>query len=281
MLSKPLKRPIVRYHGGKWMLAPWIISLFPSHRTYCEPFGGGASVLLRKNRSFSEVYNDLDDEIVNLFQIARDRGSELRDALSLTPFSRVEFQNAYRKTDDKLEEARRCIIRSFMGFGSDGIHSSHRTGFRGRSQRSGTTPAHDWANFPKSFEAIVSRLQGVVIEHKPAIDVILKYDARDTLHYVDTPYVHSTRKRVDAARGYRHEMSDDDHRELSAVLKTLSGKVVLSGYPSALYEDLYGHWHRIERTGSFADGARQRTESLWLSPNITLANDLFSERTTH
>lgn len=101
------------------MLAPRIIEHFPEHRCYVEPFGGGGSVLLRKPRSYAEVYNDLDGEIVNLFTVARDRGDELVRLLELTPFSRDEFQQSYEPTDDPLEQARRTIARSFMGFGSN------------------------------------------------------------------------------------------------------------------------------------------------------------------
>lgn len=256
-------RPLLRYHGGKWLLAPWIISHFPAHKTYVEPFGGAGSVLMRKRRSFTEVWNDLDEEVVTVFRMAREQGRELVRALELTPFARSEFEASYLPTDEPLEIARRVIIRSFMGFGSDGVHSTHRTGFRGKSQRSNTTPAHDWRNYPEALRFLIDRLQGVVIEKKPAIDCILRYDSPESLHYIDPPYVHSTRKRVDAARGYRHEMTDDDHRELAAVLNQVSGAVVLSGYSCPLYDELYADWSRTERTGAFADGARQRTEVLW------------------
>lgn len=246
------------------MLAPWILSQFPAHRTYVEPFAGGASVLLRKARSFTEVYNDMDDEIVSFFRVVRDHGAELVASLELTPFARAEFNGAYQPAATELERARRTVIRSFMGFGSDGVHSSHRTGFRARSERSGTTPAHDWRNYPACLRAIIDRLQGVVIEHEPALKVIERFDSPETLFYVDPPYVHSTRVRVDAARGYRHEMTDEDHRDLAAVLNRVAGAVILSGYPCELYEDLYSKWERIERTGPLADGARERTEVLWL-----------------
>ena len=102
-------RPLVRYHGGKWMLAPWIIAHFPPHRTYVEPFGGGGSVLLRKTRSYAEVYNDLGGEIVNLFRVARARGEELARLVELTPFARAEFAESYEPAEDELEEARRLI----------------------------------------------------------------------------------------------------------------------------------------------------------------------------
>lgn len=246
------------------MLGPWILANLPAHRTYVEPFGGGASLLLRKPRSFTEVYNDLDDEIVSFFRVVRDHGAELVRRLELTPFARAEFQEAYEPTDDEIERARRTVIRSFMGFGSDGVHSTHRTGFRAKSQRSGTTPAHDWRNYPEALRLIVERFRGVVIEHEPAAKVIERFDGAGVVFYVDPPYVHSTRCRVDAARGYRHEMTDADHEDLAALLNRVQGAVVLSGYPCDLYDRLYAGWQRVEKTGPLADGARERTEVLWL-----------------
>lgn len=124
-------RPLLRYHGGKWKPAPWIISHMAEHKTYVEPFGGGGSVLIRKPRAYAEVYNDLDEDVVNLFRVARDRGEELRQALALTPFARGEFDISYDETADTLERARRMIVRSFQGFGSAAA-SGERTGFAHR-----------------------------------------------------------------------------------------------------------------------------------------------------
>jgi DNA adenine methylase len=258
-------RPAVRYHGGKWKLAPWVLRHLPPHRVYVEPFGGGASVLLQKPRSYAEVYNDLDGEIVNLFRVARDDGERLAQACELTPFSRVEFEAAYEPAGDALEQARRTLIRSFMGFGSAGI-SGQVTGFRANSNRSGTTPAHDWMNYPLHLRTVVQRLRGVVIERRVAVEVMHIHDAPTTVHYVDPPYVHSTRAMRTRAPSYRHEMTDDDHRALGAALRRLRGMVVVSGYRCALYDELFDGWRRVD-SAAHADGARERVESLWLSPS--------------
>lgn len=267
-----LTRPVLRYHGGKWKLAPWIISFFPEHRVYVEPFGGGASVLMRKKRAYAEVYNDLDGEVVSLFRILRDpKGSvELRRLLELTPFAREEFKAAYAVSSDPIEQARRTLVRAFMGFGSASFNDSHATGFRHNSNRSGTTPAHDWVNWPKHVQAFTERLAGVVIECEPAAKVIQDFDGQgngSTLFYVDPPYPHGTRgnKQSGVRQCYRHEMTDEQHRELAAVLHSVKGMVILSGYPCEMYDnDLYSTWKRFERN-SLADGARKRTEVLWLN----------------
>lgn len=270
--DEPRKRPLVRYHGGKWKLAPWIISHFPEHRIYVEPFGGGGSVLLRKARSYAEVYNDLDCEMVNLFRITRDRGDELHEVLQLTPFSRDDYLEAWNPSGCPLEQARRTVIRSFMGFGSAAItsmravHNTKRgglakTGFRANSNRSGTTPAGDWRNYPEALLAIIDRLRGVVIENRPGIKVMESHDGPSTLHYVDPPYLAETR---DAGGDYRHEMDTSQHEALAHSLSLLKGAVILRGYPSDLYERLYAGWRRVEKTGPFADGAAKRTEVLWM-----------------
>src|SRR5690606_38406754 len=128
------KRPVVRYHGGKWTLAPWLISHFPQHRIYVEPFCGGASVLMRKPRVYSECINDLNGEMVNLFRVLRDESQALRlqRALYFTPFARDEFFEAYQSATDPVETARRTIVKAFMGFGSAAITSvsARAAGFR-------------------------------------------------------------------------------------------------------------------------------------------------------
>lgn len=255
------RRPVIRWHGGKWLLAPWIISHMPAHRVYVEPYGGGGSVLLRKPRAYAEIWNDLDGEIVNLFRVLRsNRADELVRQLHLTPFSREDFNEAYEADGDTVERARRLIIRSFMGFGSNG--HNRVTGFRANSHRSGTTPAHDWQNYPHSLQQVIARLAGVTIENKDATAVMLQHDGAETLHYVDPPYVFATR--ADLSKDYAHEMTDANHEDLLAFLLGLKGKVILSGYPSALYDDFLQGWRRVERK-ALADGASPRVEVLWMN----------------
>lgn len=264
-------RPILRWHGGKWLLAPWIIGYFPPHRCYVEPYGGAWSVGFRKPRAKAEVWNDLDDELVNLFAVMRDPASSqaLVSALRLTPFARLEFLQAYELSSDRVERARRLIIRSFMGHGSDGASGQYRTGFRANSNRSGSTPAVDWVNLPDSLEIAINRAMGVVLESRPAVQVMQAHDSEDTLHFVDPPYLQATRtrahRRADNGGVYRHELSEADHIQLLDLLRTLSGKVIICGYPSALYDQLLTGWHRVERP-ALADGALPRTEVLWINP---------------
>lgn len=262
-----MSRPVLRYHGGKWRLAPWIISHFPPHRVYVEPFGGAGSVLLRKPRAYAEVYGDRWGRVVDVFKVLRNPAdaAELRRRLSLTPFARYEFdaanEEAHEAEADIIERCRLTIIRSFMGHGSESTRADSSTGFRSNSNRSHTTPAHDWANWPEVVPAFVDRLRGVVIENADAVEVMRRHDGSETLHYVDPPYPHSTRT---LRHGYAFEMTDDDHKRLADTLLNLSGMVVLSGYGCQLYDDLYAGWRRVE-TEALADGARKRVEVLWIN----------------
>jgi DNA adenine methylase len=261
-------RPVLRWHGGKWKLAPWIIGHFPKHRVYVEPFGGAASVLMRKPRSYGEVYNDLDVDVVNLFRVLQNplSAEALRLKLHLTPFSREEFELGYVDCDEPIERARRLIILCFMGFGSNGHNKATRTGFRSNSNRYGTTPAHDWANYPGRLPDIIERLRGVVIENRDAMEVMAQHDSAETLHYVDPPYVWETRSSaMHRNRCYTHELDAEGHKALLFFVRGLSGAVVLSGYPHESYEAVLGDWRRIEMA-AHADGARDRVEVLWLNP---------------
>ncbi len=264
-----MSRPILRWFGGKYLLAPWIIEQMPPHRIYTEVFGGAASVLMRKPPAYAEVYNDLDGDVVNVFRVLRNPvlAVELERVLRLTPFARAEFDGAYEPTNDPVESARRTIIRSFMGFGSNSANVEMSTGFRANASRSGTTPAHDWANYPDEIRTFCERLSKVTIENRDYREVILQQDTPETLHFVDPPYVPSTRS---VKHAYRCEMDNEGHEVLLDFLKfQVKGMVILAGYDNALYRSRLD-WHRIERE-AHADGARDRTEVLWLNPACVAA----------
>lgn len=245
------------------MLAPWIIEHMPAHRVYVEPFGGAASVLIRKPRSRTEVYNDLDGEVVNVFRVMRDpaMNRQLKELLILTPFSREEFDAAHEPSSDPVEWARRSIVRSFFGHGADSLTREHKSGFRAKSFGSSRDASKDWINYPKELDAFLDRLTGVIVESKDAKEVMTANDTPETLHYVDPPYPFGTRS--DKRHGYRHEMDDAAHGQLCIFLRGLKGMVILSGYPTPLYDEL--GWDRVERE-AYADGAAERTEALWLNP---------------
>lgn len=264
----------MRYYGGKWLLAPWIIDRFPPHRTYVEVFGGAASILLRKPRSYAEVYNDAAEEIVTLFRVLRcpKQSGQLIDALELTPFARAEFKAAYLASDCPVETARRLIIRSFFGFGSTAFNRYETTGFRGKSNRSGTTPAQDWANLPSGYWRIVERMRGVVVENDLWESVVDRYDTADTLFYLDPPYVPDTRSPKHA---YYVEMGEADHERFLKRMLAADGMVVLSGYRCDLYDSMLSDWQRFDKE-TFADGARSRTESLWRNPHCVARDDQVS-----
>lgn len=264
--TSSITRPILRYHGGKWMLADWIISFFPEHRIYLEAFGGAASVLLKKRRSYAEVYNEMDGEVVNLFRVCRESPEDLINALELTPYSREDFEISYTNSNDSVERARRTIIRSFMGFAS-GLQSWQRTGFRANSHRSGSTAAHDWKNYPECLKQIIERLRGVVIENRNAIESMRQHDSAETLHYLDPPYKKDTRYRGKKTKVYKHEMEDYDHAELCTAANEMRGMVVLSGYNNELYNELLSGWKRVEHS-ALADGASPRIECLWLNQAV-------------
>lgn len=273
-----ITRPLFRYHGGKFRLAPWLLEFFPPHKTYVEPFGGGASILLRKPRCAREIYNDLDGEVVNVFRVMRESPAALIRAIELTPYARAEHELSFQPAADPVEQARRTIARSFMSYGTTFTRRNvtngklQRTGFRAM-RRDATTTAMDWAGLPEAFQAVASRLSGVLIEQRDACQVMADHDSPSTLHYVDPPYVHSTRASASSKShlGYAIELSDDDHRRIAKTVRGLAGAVIISGYPCDLYDrELYADFDRSERP-HHALNAADRTEVIWtrnLQPDL-------------
>jgi DNA adenine methylase len=263
-------RSLLRYFGGKWAIAPWVISHLPPHRIYVEPFGGAASILLRKPRSKIEVYNDLDEEIVGIFRVVQDPllCRALMRRLRRTPYARREFELAFQASDDPVIRAARAITRAYQSFHHEALFNPRKTTFAdARHRTGGHSKAHEWMNYPRSLAAISRRLAGVVIECRDALAVIRAQDCPDTLFFVDPPYVPSTRSKS----GYRCELDEAGHVALLDQLKAVNGMVVLAGYPSDLYDDALKNWQRVERPHHAAGSIRPRTEVLWISPRAAKA----------
>jgi DNA adenine methylase len=256
-------KPPVPYFGGKIRLADRLVDLMPPHQHYVEPFCGSLAVLLAKPRVHHETVNDLDGDLMTFWRVLRDQPGDLAELCALTPHSRAEHQAAYDldSAPTDLERARRVWVRLTQG--RAGL--MNRTGWRHYQNPSGSTGSMpDYlAGYVRRVPPAAQRLLGVSLECRPALDVIADYGRHeDVLLYVDPPYLGSTR----SDGSYAVEMADEaSHRALSAALAGCRAAVVLSGYPSPLYDDLYAGWHRVEISTATGQGGswEGRTEVVW------------------
>jgi DNA adenine methylase len=260
-------RPPVKWYGGKHYLAAWIIKHFPSHHVYLEPFGGGASVLLKKQPAEVETYNDLDLRITRLFRVLRDQGDEFIRYASLILYSQVEFERAkeYPENASDLDMALCDFVRWRQSFAGKGESWSYTTG-RSRGGMAGDVNA--WWTAIEMLPEIIKRLQRVQIICQSAFDAIPRFDHADGLIYCDPPYVHSTRSEQSRSV-YHAEMSDEDHRRLADLLNNCKAKVIVSGYDSTVYYEAYSGWRRATcDIANHAAGGRAKareTECLWMN----------------
>ncbi|MFC8873194.1 DNA adenine methylase [Streptomyces ardesiacus] len=246
-------KPPFPYYGAKGRLAPWIVGHMPrEHRVYVEPFAGSAAVLFARPRPAAhEILNDLDGNVVTFFRVLRDREQELVRALTLTPYSREEYRAADLEASsnlDDLERARRFFVRAAQSFNACGAAAGKRASWS-NGMRRGSSQATTVADLVDRLYAAAARLRKVVIENRPAADVIALYDGPDVVMYCDPPYLDSTRTGLRAHRqgDYVHDTNTEaDHRELAEVLHGCRSAVLLSGYASPLYDELYGDWDRVE-----------------------------------
>ncbi|MCW5852681.1 MAG: DNA adenine methylase [Anaerolineae bacterium] len=259
------------WYGGKYSHLDWLLPLLPKATHYCEPFGGSAAVLLNREPSPVETYNDLDGEVVNFFRVLRDQKEAIIEAIGLTPFSREEFEQAIAEPNEglsELERARRFYIRARqVRTGLAQTASSGRWAHcRLTSRASMAGAVSRWLGAVEDMPEIAQRLLRVQIEHAPAIDVIERYDSEETLFYCDPPYPHATRG---DSKAYGYEMTDDEHRRLAHVLHHVKGKVALSTYHCDLIDTLYGDWRFVEAPGKMAHSVKQlRTEVLVVNYDV-------------
>lgn len=276
-------RPPVKWHGGKHYLADWIIGQFPPHRVYLEPFGGAASVLLNKPPVDVEAYNDLDLRITRLFRMLQNQGPQFISRVQFIPYSQKEFEdaNTYPAAATDLDKAVCDFVRWRQSFGGKGKTWSCTT-TRARGGMAGDVNA--WWTAIDQLPEIIERLKRVQILHQPAIQAIRRFDSPKTLIYCDPPYLHETRD-ANSRDVYGVEMTETDHRELASVLQTCASAVVLSGYPSPLYDALYHTWRRIELDiANHAAGGKTKsrmTEILWIKDFSTKGDAEMADRKTY
>lgn len=270
-------KPPFAWYGGKTRLAPTIAGLLPPHRVYIEPFAGSCAVLFAKQPSDCEVINDLDGSVVNFFRVVRDRPEALERACRLSPYSRAEWRNCAEMDcpdADSVERARRFWVRVTQSFAA-------KTGSGWSCSTSRSPPASVSAiGAVARFEEVAARLRRVAIEQCDAVACIERLARPDAVIYLDPPYVMSTRSVLGKrpAGDYLHELTDADHRRLAAAVHNTPATVVLSGYPSPLYDELYAEWHHIDFRAFAAVGARKgaplglRTERLWSNRPFTIGS---------
>jgi DNA adenine methylase len=256
------------WYGGKYSHLDWLLPLLPECHHYCEPFGGSAAVMLNREPSPVETYNDIDGEVVNFFQALRDHKQELLYAIGMTPFSREEFlyaisSNGNGKGLSSVERARRFFVRARqVRTGLAQTASIGRWANCLRTSRAGMSGAVSrWLGSVEGLERIAGRLLRVQIENDKAINVIKRYDSAETLFYCDPPYPHESRG---DAKAYSYEMNDEDHIQLAKLLSTVKGKVAVSGYDCDLMNELYKRWNVHKDKPKKAMSVKQdRQEILW------------------
>lgn len=268
-LTQPqITQPALRYFGGKWRLASWIQSYFPDHDCYVEPFGGAFSVGLQKQPVPTEIYSDLNGDVVTFFQVLQQQPEQLLSAISQSPRTVAEFHLCQQACDQPLEWARRYYLYCQLAFMGGGGRWNH-----GLSS-SRLSASQTWK--VKHLYAIADRIQSVDFLNTDAFGCIQIYDSPRTLFYCDPPYPHSARGSKDKRhqhpltprRQYRHELTDEDHQRLATVLQGIQGQAIISGYDCPLYKHLYPDWQQVERPTQ-TSARSQRVECLWLSPQST------------
>lgn len=265
---KPGKLIAFGWYGGKFSHLNWLLPLLPSCHHYCEPFAGSAAVLLNRDPSPVETYNDIDGEVGNFFRVLRNRKSELIEKIGLTPFSREEFYYSVSKNPsqaDELERARLFYVRARQArTGLAQTASLGRWANCKNTSRAGMSGVVSrWLGSVEDLPHIAERLLRVQIENRPAVEVVQLYDDKGTLFYCDPPYVHSSRT---DKKAYGFEMSDEEHKALAHTLKRAKGKVVLSGYRCEFMDKLYKNWRCVEAPEKMCHSVKKsRSEAVWMN----------------
>lgn len=270
------------WYGGKSSHLAWLLPLLPQTTHFVDVFGGSGAVIMNREPSPIETYNDLDSGVVTFFRVLRNHTADLLRAIALTPYSREERRIAYETLDalkksagsSDLEKARLFFVlakqtRSGLAQSRHSLLNSWRF-TRDRISQGVAVYVQQWDDALDGLAAVAARFRTIQIENYSWDDVIDLYDTPDTLFYCDPPYVHESRSSGHIKDEYAFEMTDDDHRRFAAKLHRIKGKAAVSGYPSSLYDEIFGDWQCVKMPVSSSAGTRQgsggageRIECLW------------------
>ena len=273
-LPMPIKA-LAPWFGGKRTLAPRIVAELGKHTQYFEPFCGGMSILLQKERSQKETVSDLHGDLTNLARVvsrlglaemlySRLVGTIMAEGLLDEARRELESEPAPSSEDEepRLERAYWYFIASWMG--RNGTAGTDRLDYQiaVRWTKGGGSPTVRFQNAVESLPAWHRRLLNVVILQRDAFDIIDRFeDDQGTAIYADPPYPAETRSsisdggaRADSGGGrYLHEFShgtagglfgaEDDHARLARVLRAYKrARIVVSTYDCPRYRDLFTGW---------------------------------------
>jgi DNA adenine methylase len=260
-------KAVLKYPGSKWRIVENLVELIPPHHTYLEPYFGSGAVFFRKAPSDIETINDLDYDVVNLFQCIREDSEKLARLVMATPYSRQMYDDSF-KIDlvtemllggDRFHKACQFLVRCWMGHGfrTNGYKVGWKNDVQGRERM---YALWNWYRIPEWIIEVAERLRMVQIECSPALELIQRYNYENVFMYLDPPYLLDTRN----GKQYRHEMTDDDHKKMLKEILASRAKIMISGYASALYNDMLSGWTKKEFQ-SHAEMGKKRTEVVWMN----------------
>lgn len=251
---------VLKYPGSKWNLVPHILKMIPNHHTYLEPFFGSGAILFSKNESRIEMVNDLDHNVVNLFNCIKSDPERLARIVLSTPYSREQYDNSYIQIpEEPYEKAANFLVKCWQGYGfrTNGSKVGWKNDIQGRESM---YALWDWYRLPDRILMVAERLRKVQIENRPALEVMKRFDFSNVFMYLDPPYVLCTR----TGKQYAHEMQDDDHEELLKFTLQSRAKIMISGYESDMYNDYLSNWNKANYK-SCAEMGGKRIETVWFN----------------
>lgn len=264
-----------RYPGSKWRIIPTLLEYVTrQHDLFLDVYGGFGSMILRKERSAMEVYNDLNADFDNLFTVLNYQRDDFALALKFTPWSTRYFERVHSRRS--LDPVLRAVEFFFICEASLFSPFEYPNHFRRQivlskkpdGKQSMTPASQVFYKVLDRLDAIADRMHGVHIECEPALDCLVRYDNPKTFHFVDPPY---WKRRSGKRAFYLHEMLDkQSHIDLADTVNGLSGMVMVCGYADPLYTELYENrgWVRVDIGGVRTNSADSpATESLWLNEN--------------